>query len=275
LGAYCDTEHDDEDRLRFKVWTSVADAWDKQPKQLYFQTTNTDGLAEEITDKIKSIKGKKVFITKTLRETDYLSTALKNLGYDISGQSLVDFKQLRFKELPAADWIFFSSKHSVRYFFSQKPDVKGRKFGCVGTAVSAELRAHGHRADFIGQSADTKLVGKQFAAKVGSSKVIFAIAKDSMQNIQWQMPKRDNVINLNVYTTVKNSIEVDPATDIIVFTNPANLEAYFEKNTWRPGQINVVMGDATAAALNKKKVKLNIKPFTFDDLGLVQAILGA
>ncbi len=273
LGAYCDTEFDDEDRLRFKVWTSVADAWDKQPKQLYFQTSNTDGFADEIAEKIKGIKPQKVFITKTFRENDYLERALKGLGFEIEGKSLIDFKQIKFEWLPKTDWVFFSSKHSVRYFFSQKPEVKNLKFGCVGTSTNAELRTHGHRADFIGQSADTKLVGKQFAAKVGSSRVLFPIAKDSLQSIQWQMPKRDNVVNLNVYLTIKQGAEISPETQIVVFTSPSNVQAYFEKNKWIPGQKAVAMGDATAAALNKLKIKVAVKPISFDDLGLVQAIL--
>lgn len=273
LGAYCDTEFDDEDRLKFKVWTSVADGWDKQPKQLYFQTTNTDGFAEEITEKIKSIKPCSVFVTKTFREKDYLPKALKGLGFQVEGKSLIEFKPIKFKELPQAEWIFFSSKHAVKYFLEQKPDVKGRKFGCIGTSTSAELRAHGLRADFIGQSTDTKLVGKQFAAKVGSAKVLFPIAKDSLQSVQWQMPKRDNVINLNVYATLKHSAEVDPNVKIVVFTSPSNVEAYFEKNKWNEGQLSVAMGDATAAALNKKKVKVHMKPESFDDLGLFRAIL--
>jgi hydroxymethylbilane synthase len=273
LGAYCDTEFDDEDRLKFKVWTSVADAWDKQPKQLYFQSTNTDGLAEEITEKIRSIKPCKLFVTKTFRENDYLPRALKGLGFEVEGKSLIEFKPIKFKELPPAEWIFFSSKHAVKYFLEQKPDVKGRKFGCIGTSTSAELRAHGLRADFIGQSTDTKLVGKQFAAKVGSSKVLFPIAKDSLQSVQWQMPKRDNVINLNVYATLKHSAEIDPNVKIVVFTSPSNVEAYFEKNKWHEGQLSVAMGDATAAALNKKKVKVHMKPESFDDLGLFRAIL--
>jgi uroporphyrinogen-III synthase len=163
----------------------------------------------------------------------------------------------------------------VKYFFSQKPKLDKVKFGCVGTSTSAELRAHGHRADFIGQSTDTKLVGKQFAAKVGSSKVLFPIAKDSMQSIQWQMPKRDNVINLNVYTTLKHSVEVKPETEIVVFTSPSNVEAYFEKNKWQPHQKAVAMGDATASSLIKiAKIKDAVKPISFDDLGLVQSILG-
>ncbi|MCE3227655.1 MAG: Porphobilinogen deaminase [Bacteroidetes bacterium] len=275
LGAYCETESDDEDRLRFKVWTSVAAAWDKQPKQLYFQTLNTDGFADEIVDKINAIKPRKVFITKTFRENDYLSNALTKLGFEVEGKSLIEFKEIKIKELPKTEWIFFSSKHAVKYFFSQKPKLDKVKFGCVGTSTSAELRAHGHRADFIGQSTDTKLVGKQFAAKVGSSKVLFPIAKDSMQSIQWQMPKRDNVINLNVYTTLKHSVEVKPETEIVVFTSPSNVEAYFEKNKWQPHQKAVAMGDATASSLIKiAKIKDAVKPISFDDLGLVQSILG-
>jgi hydroxymethylbilane synthase len=273
LGAYCESEPDDEDRFKFKVWTSVADDWNTQPKQMYFETSNTDGFADEIVDKIRSISSKKVFVTKTFKENDYLPRALKNIGYNVLGKSLIEFKAIKFGFVPRTDWIFFSSKHAVQYFFNQKPQFEKVKFGCVGTSTSAALRSYGHRADFIGQSTDTKLVGKQFAARVGSSRVLFPIAKDSLQSIQWQMPKQDNVVNLNVYATIKKSEEVDTDTDIVVFTSPSNVEAYFEKNKWAASQKAIAMGDATAAALNKKKVKVNGKPRSFDDLGLLQAIL--
>ena len=53
---------------------------------------------------------------------------------------------------------------------TQKPKVdKATKFGCVGTSTAAELRINGHRASFIGQSTDIKLVGKQFSSIVGKS----------------------------------------------------------------------------------------------------------
>jgi hydroxymethylbilane synthase len=273
LGVYCDTEHDKEDRLRFKVWVSYSEKWDSQPKQMYFQTGNTDGFADEIAEKIQNLKPKKVFITKNFRDGDYLNKALKNLNFDVTGKSLIEFKEIKIKELPKTEWIFFSSKHAVQYFFNQKPKIDKVKFGCVGMSTSAELRKFGHRADFIGQSTDTKLVGKQFAAKVGSSRVLFPIAKESMQSIQWQMPKRDNVINLNIYATIKHSVEVDPSTQILIFTSPSNVEAYFEKNKWVTGQIVVAMGEATEFALKKKKVKVNSKPISFTDLGLFQCIL--
>lgn len=110
------------------------------------------------------------------------------------------------------------------------------KFGCIGTSTSAELRAFNRRADFIGQSTDIKLVGKQFSSKVGNARVLFPIARGSMQSIQWQMVKRDNVINLEVYATLKHSVEISQENEILIFTSPSNVEAYFEKNTIHPHQ---------------------------------------
>ena len=273
LGVYCDTEEDDEDRLRFKVWVSVADAWDKQPKQLYFETLDTDGFSDMIVDHIHAIKPKKIFVTKTFRDEDYLPTALKRLNFEVEGKSLIEFKQIRIKELPKTDWVFFSSKHAVRYFFNQDPKLENVKFGCIGTSTSAELRAFGKRADFIGQSTDIKLVGKQFSSKVGNSRVLFPIARGSMQSIQWQMVKRDNVINLEVYATLKHSIEISPDYEVIIFTSPSNVEAYFEKNTIHPHQKIIAMGESTGKALEKLKFKKYTMPKTFDDLGLFQAVL--
>ena len=146
---------------------------------------------------------------------------------------------------------------------------------CVGKATADELRSCGHRAEFIGQSTDTKLIGKQFAAKVGNSKVLFPVARESMQSIQWQFPKRENAINLVVYATLKHSIEVPTETDIVIFTSPSNVEAFFEKNKLAPNQKAVAMGDATKGALLKKKIKENVivTPGSFDDLGLFQCVL--
>jgi len=274
FGCYCDTEMDDEDRLRFKVWVSVAETWNQQPKQFYFDTLDTDDFTEQMFDHIQSVKPKKVFVTKTFKDGDYLSTALARLGFNIEGESLIEFKEIKIRFLPRTEWIFFSSKHAVRYFFKQKPKLeKTVKFGCVGSSTAAELRANGQRANFIGQSTDIKLVGKQFSSIAGSNSVLFPIARGSMQSIQWQMVKRDSVINLEVYATLNKSREVAPDFDVVIFTSPSNVESYFEKNTWQPGQKAIAMGEATGKALEKVKIKKYSMPKSFNDLGLIQSVL--
>jgi hydroxymethylbilane synthase len=274
FGAYCDTEMDDEDRLRFKVWVSIADEWDKQPKQFYFDTLDTDGFVDRIYEHIRSVKPKKIFISKTFKEDDYFPTALGKLGFEVQGTSLIEFKQIAIRFLPRTEWIFFSSKHAVRFFFNQKPELwPGVKFGCVGSSTSAELRSFGHRADFIGQSTDIKLVGKQFSSKVGNARVLFPIARGSMQSIQWQMVKRENVVNLEVYATLNISQEISTENEVLIFTSPSNVESYFEKNTIHPHQKLITMGEATGKALEKLKFKKFTLPRSFDDLGLLQAVL--
>lgn len=273
LGVYCERELDEDDRYKFKTWVSHADSWNAQPKQLYFETYLADDLPERIVSHIQNLKPQNVFVTRDLKEKDYLFKALKNLNFNVTAKSLIEFKQISIKFLPRTEWIFFSSKHAVRYFFNQKPEIGKVKIGCVGSSTSKELRQFGQRADFIGASTDTKLIGKQFAAKVGNASVLFPVAKESLQSIQWQFPNRSNLIDLPVYATLKHPIEVSPETNIIVFTSPSNVEAFLEKNKWLPHYKCVAMGDATAAALLKKKIKANVKPVSFDDLGIFQSVL--
>src|SRR5207245_19621 len=123
-----------------------------QPVQLYFESAFTHDLPEKIIEKINSIKPQKVFVTKTFREKDYLPGALKRLGFTIEAKSLIEFKEIEINNLPISDWIFFSSKHAIKYFFRQKPDIGKVKFGCISKQTATELRQFGHRADFIGQN---------------------------------------------------------------------------------------------------------------------------
>ncbi|MGZ3864624.1 MAG: hydroxymethylbilane synthase [Bacteroidia bacterium] len=273
LGAYCEMDTDKNDRPLFKLWVSKANTWDAQPVQLYFETGLAFDLPERVVERINSITPQKVFVSKAAKETDYLPRALKNLGFDAQIESLIDFKQVKMHILPVSDWIFFSSKRAVKYFFQQEPKIGKVKFGCISKETAMELRQFGHRADFIGQNADTKFVGKQFASIAGSSKVLFPIAKDSLQSIQYQLNKRENAINIVVYETITHPVTIDPATQIFVFTSPSNVDGFFAKNKWNDNYKAVAMGDATEAALIRKRVRKCVKPISFDDMGLLQAIL--
>ena len=283
LGVYCDTELNEHDRKLFKVSVSVAEAWNTQPQFLYFETTNTENLPEKIVDQIQRIKnqikdsGVSVFISREENESPNLTRWLTNIGIKVENKSLIDLKKLTLKELPKSDWLFFSSKHAVEFFFMQKPEVGNAKIGCLGKATSQALREFGKRADFIGQSTDTKLVGKQFAARVGPGKVVFPIARDSVQTIQWQFPKQQNVINLPIYATLKVPHEIAENTNILVFTSPSNAESFLEKNKILPHHKVIAMGETTEKSLIKAKVKDTqiIKPSSFDELGLYRAILQA
>lgn len=271
VGVYAEFDEDDE---IYKVRASKAATWDEIPVSVYLESKNVDSLAEKIVNKINEAKPASVFITKNLRAEDYFSNVLSAKGYKVTGRSLIEMISVPMKHFPETDWIFFSSKNAVKFFFLQNPVVGNQKFACIGKSTADALRKNGKRADFIGYSTDTKLTGKQFASRVGDGIVLFPQAKGSLQSVQNGFVKKEQVIDLVVYETLKKNSEEIPQSEIVVFTSPSNVEAYFEKNKINSNQKVVAMGEATGSALKKFGVNKYSLPDSFDDAGLVRAVFG-
>lgn len=265
----------DEDKEIYFVRVVKAKSWDTLPVSVNAESKHPEQLAVRVVEKINSVRPCNVFITRTNRTESYLRNVLEGNAFQLEERALIEIISVNFGFLPDCEWIFFSSKHAVRYFFEQNPKLSKQKFGCVGKSTSEALRSFGHRADFIGSSLDTRMTGKQFASLAGSSKVLFPQAKESMRSIQQQFVKQENVLDLVVYETLKKNHGAMPQADIIVFMSPSNVEAWFENYTFQKKQKAIAMGDATANALRKHNIIPSAQPDTFDDTGLARAVFGA
>lgn len=271
VGVYAEFEVESES---YRVRASRADSWNEMPVGICMESKEYDSLAQRIVDRIRDITPSKVFITRDVGDDGHFSNVLKGNGFKVSGWPLIETRLIPLRNVPSCDWIFFASKNAVKYFFRQRPDVTGKRFGCVGRATAEALRAAGHRAEFIGSQADTRLTGKQFAAKVGSGKVLFPQAKGSMRSIQQQFVRKEQVIDLPVYETLKRDTDPVPVSDIYVFTSPSNVEAFFQKHSVAHHHAVVAMGDATAAALREFGIHHPGMADTFDEAGLARAVFG-
>ncbi len=269
VGAYA--EYNDETEL-YSVRVSKSETWDKLPASVYSESKDATVLAERVIEKLNNIKPSSVFISRDDRRDDYLKTVLVANGFTFSGKALIETTPIIFNNLPDCAWVFFSSKQAVKYFFEQNPKLDEQKYAAVGKATAEAIRRYGKRADFIGASTDTKMIGKQFASKVGDSKVLFPQAKGSMRSIQKQFVKREQVVDLPVYETIRKNDGDVPEAEILVFTSPSNVEAWFERFKIRRDQKVVAMGDATANALKQYHVIGCGQPDTFDDAGLARAV---
>ena len=78
-----------------------------------------------------------------------------------------------------------------------------------------------------------------------------------------------------IYAALKVPHIVAEGTEILVFTSPSNAESYLDKNIISPNQKIIAMGEATQKSLLKAKIKESqiSMPYTYDDLGLLRAIL--
>ncbi|WP_207429721.1 hydroxymethylbilane synthase [Pedobacter sp. SYSU D00535] len=277
LGCYCRKENG-----KFQVWTSKAETEESFPDRHFIESETLDGLAEKIVGKFS--EGRKfpgsVFITREVSESSYLRKALQKHNIRLEGRSLIRtfpiINRLDPYILRNIDWIFFSSKNAIEYFFKLEPEiVKKTRFGVIGRASEEVLRRFGRRPDFNGEEGgiDTADIAQEFAAIANGSTVLFPGAKESLRTVQKAMSPETKVIDLPVYETVMEEHVEQSLADVLIFTSPSNVEAYFVHHLLEPGQKVICIGRSTGKKFDEMGVKY-VLPYSPDEIGLAEAVFG-
>ncbi len=275
LGCYCR-----KDGNHYQVWTSKAKDGEDFPDRLFLQSKSLDGFAERIVSKFDPERKfpKNVFITRELPETSYLRTALEKHGIEIEGRSLIktypSINKLDSYILRNIDWVFFSSKNAIDYFFRLEPHLpKKAKFGVLGRGSEDALRYLGKTADFNGEEEgiDTKDIAKEFALIANGSHVLFPSAKGSLRTIQKALSADTKIVELTVYETVPEENVTQSYADVLIFTSPSNVESYFANNLLEPDQQVICIGKSTGKKFDEMGVKYAL-PYSPDEVGLSEAV---
>jgi hydroxymethylbilane synthase len=275
LGVYC--RRDDG---KFQVFTSKAEDGEGFPDRYFIESDTLDGVTEKIVARFAKDRKfpNKVFISRDISETSYFRKALEKHKIEIEARSLIRTVPVITKFdsyiLKNIDWVFFTSKNAVEYFFKLSPQFpKKVKFGVMGAGSEDMLRRNGHFADFVGESNDTADVAADFAALANGAAVLFPGADNPMRSIQQGLSAETRIIDLPVYETVLEE-EVEPTgADVVVFTSPSNVEAYFADNLLEPGQKVIAIGKSTGKKFDEMGVKYTL-PFSPDEVGLAEAVFG-
>ncbi len=275
LGCYCR-----KDGSQYQVWTSKANEGDEFPDRLFLQSKTVAGLAEKIAAKFdpKRKFPKHVFISRELAENSYLRTALEKHEIEVEGRSLIrtypSINKLDSYILRNIDWVFFSSKNAIDYFFRLEPHLpKKAKFGVLGRGSEAALRYLGKQADFTGEEEgiDTKDIAKEFAKVANGTNVLFPSAKGSLRTIQKALAPGTKIVELTVYETVPEEDVSKSYADVLIFTSPSNVESYFVNNLLEPDQHVICIGKSTGKKFDEMGVKYAL-PYSPDEVGLSEAV---
>jgi len=275
LGCYCRKEDD-----LFQVFTSKAEAGDEFPDRLFLEAPATEGLSAKVVAAFnpdrKTIKS--VFISREVSEQSYFKRALAKHHVQIDARSLIRtvpvITKLDSYILKHIDWIFFSSKNAVEYFFQLNPLLpKDVKFGVMGAGSEEMLRRKGHFADFTGLGNDSADVAEEFAKVANGTQVLFPGAEDSLKSIQKGLSADTKVIDLAVYETVLEDDVEGTGAEVLVFTSPSNVDAYFADNLLDPYQKVIAIGKSTGKKFDEMGVKYTL-PFSPDEVGLAEAVFG-
>jgi uroporphyrinogen-III synthase len=128
-------------------------------------------------------------------------------------------------------------------------------------------------ACFVGQSTHTEEVALVFAQQLGQAVVLFPSSNISERTIQKAIPA-EQVLEVTCYTTRENPIAVGHP-DVLVFSSPSNVRAFFGANTLLHHQQIIAFGPSTAkqmAAFSSHPVQVLS---TADSKSIVEAIKAA
>jgi hydroxymethylbilane synthase len=276
LGCYCKKE----DGV-YHVWTTKSKDQDEFPDRLYLTSSFSDGLAETIVSKFDIANRKlpqKVFITRELSEHSYFRKSLVKHQIEVEAKSLIrtvpTIHKLDSYIFKQVDWIFFSSKNGIEYFFKLNPTLsKEIKFGVVGRGSEDALKQLGKIVSFVGESSDTTEVAEEFAAIANGQTIVFPSAKDSLKTIQQGLSTETKIIDLTIYETILEEDVAQTYANVLVFTSPSNVDAYFANNLLEPGQQVVAIGKSTGKKFDEMGVKY-ILPSSPDEIGLAEVVFG-
>ncbi len=277
IGCYCR-----KNGKEYEVWVAKSEDEEEFPDRLYLRSKTLDGLAEKIVAKYDE-KRKfplSVFITRDVPESSYFARAMAKHNIRIEGRSLIRIfpiiNRLDPFILKHVDWVFFGSKNGIENFFRLNPKLpKKTKFAVIGRGSEEMLRNYDHVPDFNGEGSGINLdqIGDAFSKIAAGTTVLLPRAKGSLETIQKQFTANTKVITLPVYETRMDEHVEKSSADVLIFTSPSNVEAFFVDNLVEPQQKVICIGHSTARKLAEYGLT-GVLPYSPDEIGLAEAVFG-
>lgn len=249
IGVHCKTLPTNE----YAIWASKSESAKAFSRRVYVKNSSSKLAIEQVLQALENKLPKNVFISKDLDENSYFKQAMQQKNYTLTAKSLIEFTPIKYGLVPDVQWIFFSSKHAVQYFFEQAPYLfEYIQFAAIGEGTANALKQKGLPIGFEGKGNDLTIIAKQFQEIANNTAVLFPQAQNSLQTIQKQLPNSIQTINLVVYNNKPlPQIQLPNNLDILVFTSPQNVEAFCNKYTIKPTQKLIAIGTTTANALQQ------------------------
>jgi len=269
LGVYCLFEED-----KFKVWASLFLPEENKFKRVYLEDKSAEEAVNNVLKALIKEQNKTVYISRDKQEAAIFIKQLDKTGIYIIAESPIAFEGIDVNHIPFTDWIFFSSKTAVQYFFSQEiPYSSISKFAAIGSSTAAALVELGFTPSFIGNDKNSQTTAQDFMAVCKGTSVLFPGAKNGMRSIQQEIGDKAIMHDIAVYQTIQKDISGNIKADIHVFTSPSTVKSFLNQCRL-PIKKAVAIGETTAATLRENGIsEVHVAPFTTEQ-GLADIVLG-
>jgi len=216
------------------------------------------------------LKDKTIILTHAENSLESLKNSLESEGMNVIHHPMISIAKIDFS-LPKQrfDWIVFTSRYGVRFFFegldsAEIDSLKAykTKFACIGIFTAKELIYFGFKADIISSVATSKKLSALLVTKIkNGDNVLLALGKLAGNALQDSLNYVEIINRVDVYNnlpiTVSDKLKErikQNNFDRIVFASPSAVDFLHEQTKKYFDNINskaVVIGSVTANSLKK------------------------
>ncbi len=268
FGAHCEIENG-----RLHYWSFLAERGGGASRRLYMNIPVESFATKDVLKKLQAPTQKKVLVTREMHPAGPARKMLIESGCQLIEQPFINVKP-QTPETPDFNnyqWLFFISPNAVKHFPFFDKIHKDVKVAALGKGTTAALNELGVEVDFagLGQPSD---VARVFRAELSDQQVLIVCGTRGMRSIQKAL-NANQFDECAVYETEAVRVELNEQPNILAFTSPSNVRAFFKSNKLPAGSEVVSIGASTARTLEEFEVDCTIS-WESSEQALADTILG-
>lgn len=186
---------------------------------------------------------------------------------DIIHKPFIQLKQLHFNEKlldHSYDWLIFSSKNAVKYFYPYLKNVKVKKVAVIGDKTAQYCNELGISVDFVPRDFSQEGFLDEF--KISEQHLLLPSSEKSRPKLVQQLSKYNEVVKIDLYRPVPNFKNISQVKslvrkhqiDAVTFSSSSAVEFYFKEDNVPEFDHYFAIGKQTARTILKFNTSVKV-----------------
>lgn len=186
---------------------------------------------------------------------------------DIIHKPFIQLKQLHFNEKlldHSYDWLIFSSKNAVKYFYPYLKNVKVKKVAVIGDKTAEYCNELGISVDFVPRDFSQEGFLDEF--KISEQHLLLPSSEKARPKLVQQLSKYNEVVKIDLYRPVPNFKNISQVKslvrkhqiDAVTFSSSSAVEFYFKEDNVPEFDYYFAIGKQTARTILKFNASVKV-----------------
>ena len=186
---------------------------------------------------------------------------------DIIHKPFIQLKQLHFNEKlldHSYDWLIFSSKNAVKYFYPYLKNVKVKKVAVIGDKTAQYCNELGISVDFVPRDFSQEGFLDEF--KIREQHLLLPSSEKARPKLVQQLSKYNEVVKIDLYRPVPNFKNISQVKslvrkhqiDAVTFSSSSAVEFYFKEDNVPEFDYYFAIGKQTARTILKFNASVKV-----------------